>query len=314
MPRIMPTLSPGPYALLLTVWCTIAVLMYDAYSGPPGHASEFHGRSGAQLDRGTIPSGAPWGAPSFVGAQATPIATTTTTSTASRRRRRTMNATASDASAAAASPCPRPSACSAGWVVVVVDDGELPGPPAGAGGVGALGTGGAVDGGDSAVVLSTLVSGFLPVVESTTCSLRSWAVPSSSRTRTPLTSLPTQTGSVMFSGTTLATAAASLDPGSGPLSTASTSDAFRQLPCWSRTSTVNWAPGSPFHCTPTRLASVPTWLSHPEPTGAGSAVRSTFSVLGCGFGGGPCPCCPNAAAASTITDAAASAAPVTSFV
>src|SRR5213078_4449233 len=237
--------------------------MYDAYSGPAGHASQFHGRSGAQLDRGTIPSGAPRaGGPSLVGAQATPTATTATTSNASRRRRRTMNATASVASAAAANPCPRPSACSAGCVVVV--DAEAPGPAAGTDGVGTLGTGGAVDGGESGVVLSTLVSGVLPVVESTTCSLRSWAVPLSSRTRTPVTSLPTQTGSVMFWGATLATAAASFEPGSGPLSTASTSDAFRQLPCWSRTSTVNFAPGSPSHCTPTRLASVATWLSHPE--------------------------------------------------
>src|SRR5438552_705147 len=292
--------------------------MYAAYSGPPGHASQFHGRSGAQLDRGTIPSGAPRaGGPSLVGAQATPTATTATTSTASRRRRRTMHATASDASAAAASPCPRPSACSAGCDVVVVDvddDDEPPGPPAGTDGVGALGTGGAVEGGESAVVLSTLVSGFLPVVESTTWSFRSWAVPSSSRTRTPLTSLPTQTGSVMFSGATLATAAASFEPGSGPLSTASISDAFRQLPCWSRTSTVNFAPGSPSHCTPTRLASVPTWLSHPEATGAGSAVRSTLSVLGFGFGEGPWPCCPKAAAASTTTDTAATAPPAPSFV
>src|SRR5437868_4774108 len=161
--------------------------MYGAYSGPPGHASQFHGRSGAQLDRGTIPSGAGCaGGPSLVGAQATPTATTATTGTASRRRRRTMHATASDASAAAASPCPRPSACSAGCDVVVVDvDDEPPGPPAGTDGVGALGTGGAVEGGESAVVLSSLVCGVLPVVESMAWSLRSWAVPLSSRTRTP---------------------------------------------------------------------------------------------------------------------------------
>src|SRR2546430_16657972 len=139
--------------------------MYGAYSGPPGHASQFHGRSGAQLDRGTIPSGAPRaGAPSLVGAQATPTATTATTRTASRRRRRTMNATARLASAAAASPCPRPSSCSAGCVVVVVDvdDDEPPGPPAGTDGVGAVGTGRALEGGEAAVVVSSLGCGVLP--------------------------------------------------------------------------------------------------------------------------------------------------------
>src|SRR6266568_4810329 len=91
------------------------------YSGPPGHAPQFHGRSGAHCDLGTIPPGIPPGGPGLVGAQAAPTAITATTSTASRRRRRTMNATARLAIAAAASLCPRPSACSAGCVVVVVD-------------------------------------------------------------------------------------------------------------------------------------------------------------------------------------------------
>ncbi len=144
------------------------------------------------------------GGPSFVGAQATPTATTATTSTASRRRRRTMNATARRRERAAASPCPRPSACprAGTWWSSSSTGGGCPGhrpaPTASA-------RSGPAGGGRrrSGIVHSTLVSGFLPVVESTTWSLTSCAVPSSSRTRTPVTCLPTHTGSVMFFGSDL---------------------------------------------------------------------------------------------------------------
>src|SRR5262249_17876637 len=208
---MIPTLSPGPYPLLFTVWWTIAVLMYGAYWGPPGQAPQFHGRSGAHCDRATMASGIgrPPPAPFFVGAHAAATRMTAATSTAgtrmaaaprtaSPRRRRTTTATATVESATAARLCGSPKPCSAGREVVVTAPEPPPGGAAGAVGAGAVVAGAGVDGAGGVPVDSTFASGFLPSNESITWSFTSWAVPSSRRTRTPETSLPTQIGSLAF--------------------------------------------------------------------------------------------------------------------
>ena len=109
-------------------------------------------------------------------------------------------------------------------------------PPPADGADGACGAGGVVG---VELVDSTFVPGFWPVVESMTWSVTSWADPESRRTRTPVTSRPTQTGSVTFFVWGVAPPAfVSFDPGSGPLSNVPLSAAFSHFPSLLRNSNV----------------------------------------------------------------------------